>query len=42
MHVKVRVTVKTDGGISIFDGGKLVESEGYNYFFIVFYLLEAK
>ena len=30
------------GGISLCDGGKLEESEGYNYFFIVFYVLESK
>ena len=29
MHVNVSVTVKTVGGISLFDGGKLEESEGY-------------
>ena len=29
MHVNVSVTVKTVGGISLFDGGKLGESEGY-------------
>ena len=34
MHVNVSVTVKTVGGISLFDGGKLEESEGYNYFFL--------
>ena len=38
MHVNVSVTVKTFGGISLFDGGKLEESEGYNYFFVVFYV----
>ena len=37
MHVKVSVAVKTVGGISVFDGGKLEESEGNNYFFVVFY-----
>ena len=37
MHVKVSVTVKTVGGISVFGGGKLEESEGNNYFFVVFY-----
>ena len=41
MHVKVSITVKNVGGISIFDGGKLNESEGYNYFFVV-YVLESK
>ena len=35
-------TVKTLVGISIFDGGKLEESEGYNYIFVVFYMLESK
>ena len=42
MHVNVSVTVKTVGGISLFDDGKLEESEGYNYFFVVFYVLESK
>ena len=42
MHVNVSVTVKTVGKISLFDGGKLEESEGYNYFFIIFYLSELK
>ena len=38
MHVNVNVTVKTVGRISLNDGGKLEESEGYNYFFVVFYV----
>ena len=42
MHVNVSITVKTVGVISLFDGRKLEESEGYNYFFIVFYMLELK
>ena len=42
MHVNVSVTVQTVGGISLFDGGKLAESEGYKYFFVVFYVLESK
>ena len=42
MHVNVGVTVKTIGGMSLFDGGKLEESEGYNYFFVVYYVLESK
>ena len=42
MHVNVSVTVKTVGGISLFDGGKLEESKGYNYFFGVFNVLESK
>ena len=29
MHVNDSVTVKTVGGISLFDSGKLEESEGY-------------
>ena len=29
-------------GISVFDGGKIEESEGYNSFFVVFYVLESK
>ena len=36
MHVNNSVTVKTVGGISLCDGGKLEESEGYNYFLAVF------
>ena len=36
MHVNVSVTVETVGGISLFDDGKVEESEGYNYFFVVF------
>ena len=39
MHVNFSVTVKIVGGISICDGGKLEEPEGYNYFFVVFYAL---
>ena len=35
-------TVKTFVGISVFDGGKIEESEGYNSFFVVFYVLESK
>ena len=42
IHVNISITVKTVGGISLCDGGKLVESEGYNYFFVVFYVLESK
>ena len=42
MHVNMSVTVKPVGGISLLDGGKLEESEGYNYFFVVFYVLELK
>ena len=40
----ISVTVKTVGGISLCDGGKLPkkESEGYNYCFVVFYVLESK
>ena len=38
MHVNVSVTVTTVGGISVFDGGKFEESEGYNSFFAVFYV----
>ena len=36
------VNIKTVGRISLCDGGKLEESEGYNYFFVVFYVLELK
>ena len=42
MHVNNSVTVKIVGGISLCDGGQLEESEGYNYFFVVFYVLESK
>ena len=42
MHVKVSITVKTVGMTSLFDGGKLEESEGDNYFLVVFYVLESK
>ena len=28
--------------LSLFDGGKLKESKGYNYFFVIFYVLESK
>ena len=33
---------KIVGGISLCDGRQLEESEGYNYFFVVFYVLESK
>ena len=36
MHVNISVTVKTVGEISLSDGEKLEEYEGYNYFFGVF------
>ena len=36
MHVNISVTVKTVGGISLCDGGQLEESEGHDYFFVVF------
>ena len=42
MHINISVTVKTVGGISLCDGGKLEESEGYNYFFVIFYVLQLK
>ena len=42
MHVNVSVVVKTVDGISLFDGRKLEESEGYNNFMIIFYELESK
>ena len=42
MHVNVSVTVKTFGGISLFYGGKFEKSKGYNYIFVVFYVLESK
>ena len=35
MHENNSVTVKTVGEISLYDGGKLEKSEGYNYFFVV-------
>ena len=40
MDVNASITVKTFGGIFLFDDGKLEESEGYNYFFYIFYVLE--
>ena len=33
MHVNVSGTVQSFGGFSLFDGGKVEESEGYNYLF---------
>ena len=33
---------KLVGGISLCDGGKLEESEDYNYFIVVFYVFESK
>ena len=42
MHVNVIITVKTGGGISLCDGGSLVESEAYNYFSAVSFVLESK
>ena len=42
MHVNNSVTVKTVGEISLRDGGNMEESDGYNYFFVVFYVLESK
>ena len=42
MYVIVSVLVNTVGGICLFDGRKLEESEGYNYCFIAFYVLESK
>ena len=41
MRVNVSVTVKIVGAISLFDGGKLEECVGYNYFF-VFSVLDPK
>ena len=42
MRINISVTVKTVGRIAIFDDGKLEESEGYNYFFVIFYVLKSK
>ena len=42
MHANISVTVKTVGGVSFSDGGKFEESEGYNYIFLIFYVLESK
>ena len=42
MHADVSVIVNSISGISLFDGGKLEESEGYNYLFVIFYVLESK
>ena len=41
MSVNNSATVKTIGGIFLCDGGKLEESERYNYFFVVLYMLES-
>ena len=41
MHVNVSVTVKLAGAISLIDGRKFEESEAYNYFFVVFCVLES-
>ena len=41
MHVNNSVTIKTVGWVSLCDGVKLEESEGYNYFFVVFCVLES-
>ena len=38
MHVNNNVAVKTVGGISLCHGGKLEESDGYNYFYVVFHV----
>ena len=40
--VNACITVKIVGGISLCNGGKLEESEGSNYFYIVFCVLESK
>ena len=42
MRVNVSVTVKTDGGISLFDSGKMQQSDRYNYFFVIFHVLVSK
>ena len=42
LRVNISVTIKTVGGISLCDGGQLEEPEGYNYFFVIFYVLESK
>ena len=42
MHVNISITVKTVGVISLGYGRKLEESEWYNYFFIIFNVLESK
>ena len=41
MHVNITVTVKTVSGISSFDGVKLGETEGYNDFIVVSFVLES-
>ena len=41
MHVNMSVS-QNFGGISLWDGGKLEEFEGYIYFFVIFYVLESK
>ena len=42
IHVNISITVNTVGRISLCDGGKLVQSEGCNYFFIISFVLESK
>ena len=42
MPVNSGVAVNTVGGISLCNDKKLEESEGYNYFFVIFYVLESK
>ena len=42
MHVNNSGTVKTVGGISICDGGKLEESEVYINFYVIICVLESK
>ena len=41
-YMQTSALVKTVGGISLCDGGKLDETEGYNHFFVVFYVFESK
>ena len=42
IHVNACITVKIVGGISLYNGGKLEESEGSYYFFHRFCVLESK
>ena len=42
MHLNDSVTVKTVSGSFLFAVGKLEESEGYNYFFDVFFVVRIE
>ena len=42
MRINISITDKTVGGISLYNGQELEESEWYNYFLVIFYVLESK